>query len=86
MKIEKKIWPQYFDAIASGKKTFELRLADFECNLGDTLMLREWNPDTKKYTGRRLEKEVTYVVKTKGQKFFPEEDLAKYGLQVIGFK
>ena len=29
MKIEKKIWPEYFDDVKSGKKKFELRLADF---------------------------------------------------------
>jgi len=69
MKIEKKIWPDYFDKIKSGDKTFELRLADFKCKLGDVLILREWNPKTKEYSGRILEKEVTYVLKTKDVKF-----------------
>lgn len=86
MKIEKKIWPQYFDAVGSGEKTFELRLADFMCDPGDTLVLREWDPDTKKYTGRSIEKEVTYVVKTKDQKFWSDEDVQKYGFQVLSLK
>ena len=86
MKIEKKVWPEYFEKILSGEKTFELRLADFECNPGDTLILREWNPTTKQYTGRVLEKKVTYVSKTKNQKFWPQEDVEKYGFQVIAFK
>ena len=72
--------------MAAGTKTFELRLADFECNPGDTLVLREWDPDKKAYTGRSLEKEVTYVVKTKGQQFWPDEDVQKYGFQVIALK
>jgi len=72
--------------VAAGTKTFELRLADFECNPGDTLVLREWDPDKKAYTGRSLEKEVTYVVKTKGQQFWPDEDVQKYGFQVIALK
>ena len=85
MRIEKKIWPQYFERILSGEKNFELRLADFECQPGDTLYLREWDPETKDYTGRQLEKEVTYVLKTKNVKFWPEEDVRKYGFQVISF-
>ena len=85
MRIEKKIWPQYFKRILSGEKNFELRLADFECQPGDTLYLREWDPETKDYTGRQLEKEVTYVLKTKNVKFWPEEDVRKYGFQVISF-
>ena len=85
MKIEKKVWPEFFQKIIDRTKTFELRLADFECNPGDTLFLREWNPETKEYTGRVLEKKVTYVLKTKDAKFWPEEDVEKYGLQVISF-
>jgi len=27
--IKKKIWPEYFDAVVSGKKKYELRLNDF---------------------------------------------------------
>ena len=43
MEIKKKIWPQYFKKILKGDKTFELRLADFKCRRGDTLLLREFN-------------------------------------------
>ena len=49
MIIEKKTWPKYFQAIIEGKKNFELRLGDWECNEGDTLILKEWDPETKKY-------------------------------------
>ncbi len=86
MKIEKKVWPEYFQKIIDGVKKYELRLADFECNPGDILFLREWNPKTKEYTGRVIEKTVTYVGKTKGQTFWPKEDVEKYGFQIIAFK
>ena len=86
MKIEKKIWPEFFQKILDGDKTFEVRLADFECKPGDVLVLKEWNPKTKKYTGRVLEKKVTYVIKTKDIKFWSEEDVEKYGFQIIAFK
>jgi hypothetical protein len=86
MRIEKKAWPEFFGKIASGEKTYELRLADFECKPGDVLVLREWDPKTKQYTGRSMEKEVTYVFRTKDQKFWPKEDVDKHGFQVISFR
>lgn len=36
-KIEKKVWPEYFEEILKREKTFELRLNDFEINKGDTV-------------------------------------------------
>lgn len=86
MKIEKKIWPEYFQRIIDGKKTYELRLADWECKEGDIFLLKEWNPETKEYTGREIKKEITYVLKTKDIKFFSKEDIEKYGFQIISFK
>lgn len=85
-RIEKKAWPEMFEAVRDGKKTFDLRLADWECKEGDILVLREWDPKTKKYTGRVLKKKVTFVFKTKDTKFFSKEEIEKYGFQVIGFK
>lgn len=86
MNIEKKAWPAYFQKILEGKKTYELRLADFECNEGDILVLKEWDPKKNGYTGRVLEKEVTYVGKTKNMSFWTKEEMEKYGFQVISFR
>lgn len=86
MKIEKKTWPEYFQLVLDGKKTYDLRLADFECNEGDILVLKEWDPETEKFTGREIEKEVSYVGKLKDFKFWKKEDLDKYGLQCISLK
>ncbi len=36
------------------------KLADRECNEEDVLVLKKWDPETKEYTDRVLEKEVTY--------------------------
>lgn len=45
MKIhELKTWPQYFHAIKEGIKTFEVRKADRDFNVGDILLLREFIP------------------------------------------
>jgi len=84
--IEKKVWPELFQKILDGKKKFDLRLDDFKCNPGDILVLKEWDPETKEYTGRVIKKEVTYVLKTKDVKFWSKEDMKKYGFQIISFK
>ena len=86
MRIEKKCWHKFFQKILDGNKTFELRLADFDCAPGDTLILKEWDPETKKYSGREIEKKITFVFKTKDQKFWSADDVDKYGFQIISFK
>ncbi|NQU77983.1 DUF3850 domain-containing protein [Candidatus Falkowbacteria bacterium] len=84
MTISKKCWPKYFEKILTGKKRFELRLADFQVNEGDFLLLREWDPKTGEYTGRETEKKVGYVVKTKDcEKFWSKKEIDKYGFQII---
>jgi len=84
--IKKKIWPQYFDAVASGKKRFELRIADFNIKEGDTLILEEWNPETKQYTGRKIEKSVDFILNFGLNDFGQEEIIKEKGLFVIQFK
>ena len=85
--IKKKIWPEYFDAVNSGKKKFELRLNDFEIKEGDTLLLEEWDPKIGQYTGRSVERKVSGVDKFKINKlFWPEERIKEKGIQIISFE
>lgn len=56
-----KIWPDYFEAVVDGSKTFEVRLDDRGFVEGDTLRLREWSPDTEEYTGREVLRRVGYI-------------------------
>ena len=59
---ELKSWPEFFEPVLSGKKTFELRKDDRRYAVGDVLWLREWEPNTAKYSGRDVRKRVTYVL------------------------
>lgn len=81
--IEKKILSKYFKEVVSGKKTFELRLADWECNEGDVLVLKEIDDTTKVYTGREIRKMVGRVLKTKNVSLFVPEDVERFGYQII---
>lgn len=84
--IRKKVLREYFEFILSGKKKFELRLGDFDINEGDTLILEEWDTETQEYTGRNMEVVASYIFKTKGQTFWPQEKVEKHGFQVIQFE
>jgi hypothetical protein len=56
-----KSWPEYFVAVADGRKTFEVRKSDRGFMVGDHLRLREWDPRTEQYTGREIERRITYI-------------------------
>lgn len=84
--IKKKIPPDYFELVQSGKKRFELRLNDFNIKEGDTLVLEEWDPKTKEYTGRKIEKEIDYVLIFDLNKFNQEEEIKEKGILIIQFK
>ncbi len=81
--IKKKCWPELFQLMLSGKKNAEIRLADFGLKAGDTLVLEEWDPRTKKYTGRKLQKRVKAVQKVDVSKFHSMEEIRKNGLYLI---
>ncbi len=81
--IKKKIWPEFFELVKAGKKNFELRLADFEIKEGDTLILEEYDSATKQYTGRKIEKEVKYVLKFGIDDFGQKKAIEEKGLYVI---
>ncbi|HTE21510.1 MAG TPA: DUF3850 domain-containing protein [Candidatus Limnocylindria bacterium] len=80
--IEKKIRTDYFDQVKSGQKTFELRLADWDCQPGDVLVLKEVDINGQ-YTGRSLRKKVGFIVKTKELDFFTPQEIEEHGYQVI---
>lgn len=61
-----KIWPEFFDAVKRGQKTFEVRENDRHFRVADTVTLKEWLPTTKTYTGREAICSITYVM-TGGQ-------------------
>jgi hypothetical protein len=63
MTHELKTWIEYFQVIESGEKSFELRKNDRDFKKGHLLLLREYNKETHEYTGRKLSRKITYVLK-----------------------
>jgi ASC-1-like (ASCH) protein len=57
---ELKILPQYFKEVKEGNKTFELRKNDRGFEVGDTLVLEEY--ENGHYTGENIKKEISYIL------------------------
>lgn len=69
MNYELKILPSHFEAVVSGKKTFEIRKNDWGFQAGDTVTLREYDPtykgyfqtEAQQYTGRKFKARIGCV-------------------------
>lgn len=60
MEHELKIYPIYFEDIVSRRKTFEVRKNDRKFQIGDVLVLKEW--DNIKYSGKEAKVKVIYLM------------------------
>ncbi|MDM8159057.1 ASCH/PUA domain-containing protein [Labilibaculum sp. K2S] len=79
MKHLLKIWPKYFEEVAKGTKTFEVRKNDRGFEVGDILILAEYSISIQSFTGRVIEKKVTYILE--GGSFGIEKGFVVMGLQ-----
>jgi len=57
-----KIYPEQFDAVRRGIKTFEYRFNDRGYKNGDTLRLLEYLPEERDYTGQYIDVKVIYLL------------------------
>ncbi len=65
-----KTLPEFFDAVLSGVKTFEVRRDDRDFQVGDILCLEEYDPSIdplepespRRTTGRTCDCRVTYIL------------------------
>ncbi len=82
--IRKKVWPEYFEKILKEEKKFEIRLADFDVEKGDILILEEFNPISKQHTGRSIKRKVTYISSTKKmEEMHSKKEIDEYGFHII---
>lgn len=57
-----KTWPQYFRAVQNGSKPFEIRdNTDRNFQVGDFVILHEWDPVDERYVGPKITQMITYV-------------------------
>lgn len=75
---ELKILPEYFNAVLSGEKTFEIRKCDRPFSKGDLLALNEFDPVHTIYTGNSCLVYVDYILSN--------ADYCKSGYVVMSIK
>lgn len=61
MKHDLKSWPEYFQPVWVGVKVFEIRQNDREFKIYDEIVLQEWDPTDRDYTGREIEGYISYI-------------------------
>lgn len=67
-----KTWPRFFSAVRNDAKTFEVRKNDRDYEPWDVLLLREWDPETGRFTGGFCARMVGYIMQ--GGNFGLDED------------
>lgn len=57
-----KSWPMLFQPLLDGRKRHDIRdKRDREYQVGDQMLLQEWNPASSLYSGRELLMVITYI-------------------------
>lgn len=78
-----KCWPEFFDAVRSGDKNFEVRKHDRDFQIGDVVLLRRFDPDNPD-TGENPAQErrrISYVLT--GGRFGIEPGYVVLGLERV---
>lgn len=73
-----KTWTQFFKDVKSGIKQFEVRKNDRNYQVGDTLILEEFDPIKQRKTGAWIPKRVTYILS--------DAQFVKEGFVILGMK
>lgn len=58
-----KCWPEYFKEVWDKNKNFEIRKDDRDIQENDEIILREWNKDTERFTGRIVRCYAGYIIR-----------------------
>jgi hypothetical protein len=61
-KHDLKVWMNYYEDIETEKKNFELRYNDRNFQVGDKLILREYNEKENYYTDRSVIRKIGYIL------------------------
>lgn len=57
-----KTWNTFFKDVRIGRKTFEFRRNDRDFEVGDKLILKEYNYRYDEYSGHSLEVYISYII------------------------
>lgn len=86
MQHELKSWPKNFWPLAGYRKTCEIRNNDRKFCLGDTLIIKEYHPDSGYYTGFEMSAEVSHIDSPKNFELTPTLSTEKNEFVVLSLK
>jgi hypothetical protein len=75
-----KTWTPFFNDSKCGLKTFEVRKNDSNYEVGDTLILEDFDPKTEKYRGGWVSKQIIYKL---DDPLFVKEGYVILGMQDV---
>lgn len=52
----------FFRALADWDKTFEVRLNDRNFQVGDYLLIKEWDPANRTFTGEEFKTQISFIL------------------------
>jgi hypothetical protein len=82
-----KSWSKFFKPIIDGTRTSDIRTnTDRNFEVGDTLILREWNPLELQYTGRCAVCKITYIQQNIGNPCAVSHQAINDGYSVLSIK
>jgi len=76
-----KILPEFFEEVKEGRKNFAIRTMDRDFNVGEAVVLREYDPVLQSFTGRFIHKTIVYLITYKD---FPDgicKDYCVFGME-----
>lgn len=76
-----KVWTKQFDAVRRGAKTHEVRKGDRDYRAGDIIILRDFDPAAREYTGKCIEVQVTFI--TRGGTFGIPDDISVMSIRRV---
>lgn len=59
---ELKTWEPYYTDVFMGHKNFELRKNDRNFKVGDKVILKQYDPIKKEYSGKNLARTIIYIL------------------------
>ncbi len=59
-----KVWPQFYKSVESGERSFDIRKDDRGYEVGDNLVLHEYDPE-EGFTGASTIKQITWITRFK---------------------
>ncbi len=83
--IKVKCWTYFFDEIDIGLKDFEVRLGNLQAEIGDILIIEEYDVLRNRLTGRTIHKEIKYIVDTRGLPFWSSNLTNEWGYKIMSF-